>query len=323
MTRARTLRPGLGVRVRVPASSANLGPGFDTIGLALGVHDDYEVRLTGDALVIDVEGEGAADVPRGPDHLVHRRFASTLRMLGVEVPAGLRLRCTNRVPHSRGMGSSATAIVAGISLALALDALDRTGAATLDLELVNELAAQAEGHPDNSSASTFGRLTLSWSEQPPALSPVRTAVLDVHPDVEPVVLVPDVQLATATARAALPDHVSLKDASLDAGRAALLVEALTRRPDLLLPATRDFLHQEQRRGAYPHTMELVDDLRAEGRAAVVSGAGPTVLVLATRDDVDALRRRPLPAGWRVLTPGIPRQGVVASAVTDAAGPAAR
>lgn len=302
-----TLPAGLTVAVRTPASSANLGPGFDTIGLALGVYDDYELVVEGSGLLIEVEGQGADAVPRDERHLVFRCLAAGLGHLGMEVPAGLRLRCTNRVPHSRGMGSSATAIVSGFALASALACLARTGRVGLDLDDINDLAGAWEGHPDNSSASVYGAMTISWSQAPPAVQPVRTAVLAPHPDIAPVVLVPGFELSTATARAALAPEVSLKAASLGAGRAALLVESMTRRPDLLLPATQDFLHQEPRRGAYPHSMALVDELRAAGHAAVISGAGPTVLVLTT--DPEAVAARPLPDGWRALTPGVAPTGV--------------
>ncbi len=308
------------VGVSVPASTANLGPGFDAIGLALGLWDDYEVRLTGDSLTIDVSGQGADQVPRDERHLVFRCLARGLGRLGYDVPGGLHLTCTNRVPHSRGLGSSATAAVAGFALASALDGLARTGRPQLDKDFVNELAAQAEGHPDNSSASVFGGMTLSWSDDVTAVRGVHTAQVQVHPDVVPVVLVPDIELSTAAARAALPTDVPLKSAAWNAGRCALLVEAMTRRPHLLYPATRDWLHQEQRRIAYPVTMRVVDTMRSQGHAAVVSGAGPTVLVLTTTERAGEVA---LAAGratqedghaWRIFTPGVPERGVSAQSL---------
>ncbi len=308
------------VRVSVPASTANLGPGFDSIGLALGVWDDYEVRLVGEQLRVDVGGQGADQVPHDERHLVVRCLARGLARLGYEMPGGIHLTCTNRVPHSRGLGSSATAAVAGFALASALDGLTRTGCPQIDRDVVNELAAQAEGHPDNSSASVFGGMTLSWSDDVTAVRGVHTARVPVHRDVIPVVLLPDIELSTAAARAALPTDVPLKSAALNAGRSALLVEAMTRRPHLLYPATRDWLHQEQRRIAYPVTMGVVDAMRSQGFAAVVSGAGPTVLVLTT---VDRAGEVALAAGratrsdcnaWRIFTPGVPEHGAVASAL---------
>ncbi|WP_409485147.1 homoserine kinase [Arsenicicoccus dermatophilus] len=318
----RRLVPGTGVRVEVPASSANLGPGFDTLGLALELRDTVAVQVTGDRLVVEVVGEGAEEVPRDASHLVVACLLEALHRLGVEPPAGLKVVCRNVVPHSRGLGSSAAAAVAGYAAASAL-------VGPLDRDLVNDLAGAREGHPDNSSASVFGGMTLSWTEQAedvgeqsgsravdkPARAEVaprvRTVRLHVHPDVVPVVLVPDTALSTATARAALPAQVAHGDAAANAGRAALLVEALTRRPQLLLPATQDRLHQEQRRADYPATMTLVDRLRAAGHAAVVSGAGPTVLVLTTATNLPAVQSFPLAEGWLRLLPGLATEGVVA------------
>ncbi|MCA0437413.1 MAG: homoserine kinase [Actinobacteria bacterium] len=319
MTKAAGLADGLAVAVTVPASSANLGPGFDSIGLALGLWDDYTVRIGGAGLRIEVTGEGAAQVPRDARHLVYRCLARGLVAAGYGVPSGLELSCRNRVPHSRGLGSSATAAVAGFALAEALVAVSQGRGAEaelpLRLDVVGELAAQAEGHPDNSSASVYGGMTVSWSDDVAAVTGVHTASIDVDERIQPLVLVPDIELSTAAARAALPTDVPLKSASLNAGRSALLVEAMTRRPDLLSAATRDWLHQEQRRIAYPATMRVVDGLRARGLAAVVSGAGPTVMVLATRDAVDdawAAAQDVVstePARWEIAAPGIPRCGV--------------
>ncbi|AKT52937.1 serine kinase [Arsenicicoccus sp. oral taxon 190] len=302
---------GTAVRVNVPASSANLGPGFDAIGLALGVWDSYDVVVEGSGLAIDVTGEGAQEVPRDRSHLVYRCLALGLGRLGLQVPPGLRLVCRNGVPHSRGLGSSATAAVAGYAAASALFNVALSGEVGIDLDLVNELAADHEGHPDNSSASVFGGMTLSWSERPPAVTPVRTVQVVVHPDIVPVVLVPGTTLATAAARAALPQDVPLKHAALNSARAALLVEAMSRRPELLLPATVEWLHQEPRRLAYPDSMRLVDWLRSLGHAAVVSGAGPSVLVLSTTDRAAEVQALAMPDGWRVLVPGIPTVGVSA------------
>lgn len=305
----RELRPGRAVAVRVPASTANLGPGFDAIGLALGIWDDYVAEVTGDRLVIEVEGEGAAGLTCDESHLVHRSMVRAWDRLGVRPPAGLVLRCRNAIPHSRGLGSSASAIVAGVALAQAL-AADDAGAA--DLVFVNDLAGALEGHPDNSSASVYGGMTLSWTDD---LEPerVRTVHLRVSPEIVPVVLLPAMELSTASARAILPATVPLGDAARGAARAALLVEAMTRRPDLLLAATRDWLHQEARRGSYPASMELVDTLRGLGHAAAISGAGPSVIALATQATAPELlawvRSSGRDAAWQALTPEIPMTGV--------------
>lgn len=302
---------GSSVRVRVPGSSANIGPGFDSIGLALGIWDDYVVTVTSEAgLRIDVVGEGAEEVPCDEGHLVHRSMLRAWDLLGVQTPAGLRMSCRNAVPHGRGLGSSATAIVAGVVAAQGLCnlATGRAGAdAGLDRVFTNNLAAAIEGHPDNSSASVFGGMTLSWADDlEPAL--VHSVQLDVSPAVIPLVFVPETRLSTAIARAALPDQVPLCVAALNSARAGLLVEAVTRRPELLLAATRDYLHQEQRRASFPDSMSLLDTLRGKGHAAVISGAGPSVLVLTNAAHLEEARALADQSVWRVLEPGMPLTG---------------
>jgi homoserine kinase len=295
--------PSGAVRVRVPASSANLGPGFDSIGLALGIWDEYDVSITAEpGLVIEVIGEGAAQVPRDERHLVYRSMVAAWRHLGVAIPSGVHLVARNVVPHGRGLGSSATAIVAGVAAAGAL--ADR-----YDVAVVNDLSARLEGHPDNSSASVHGGLTLSWQAdaEEPVPGMTRTVSLPLHPDIDAVVFVPETRLSTEVARKALPASVPHRDAAQNSARAALFVAAATHRPDLLLPATRDWLHQEARRSAFAASMDLVDHLRGQGHAAVISGAGPCVLVLTTRAVIDRVTADPLV--WRRLLPGIPDRGV--------------
>ena len=299
------LRPGASVRVRVPASSANLGPGFDSVGCALGVWDDCTATVLDEpGLVVEVAGEGAGAVPLDESHLVHRAMRAAWTDLGVEPPVGLRLDCTNAVPHGRGMGSSATAIVTGIVAAVGLvAACGEDPAAGIDLEGCNSLAARLEGHPDNASASVYGGVTLSWSDE----DGTTTVRLPVHPDVVPVVLAPDVQLSTARARSVLPQQVRLADAAANSARAALLAHAVGAAPEYLLEATRDWLHQEARRSSYAASMALVDALRADGHAAAISGAGPSVIVLGVRARAGEVLGH-APDGWQVLTPGIPEGG---------------
>lgn len=301
------LRLGASVEVRVPASSANLGPGFDSVGCALGVWDTCRASVTEEpGLVVTVAGEGADAVPLDAGHLVHRAMQAAWSELGLEAPAGLLLECRNEVPHGRGMGSSATAIVTGIVAAQALHDVSRGADPTQpDLGFANTLAARLEGHPDNASASVYGGVTLSWSETD--LDATRTVHLAVHPDVEPVVFAPPTQLSTARARSVLPQQVRLADAAANTARGALLAHALATAPEHLVAATRDWLHQEARRPSYPESMALVDGLRAGGHAAAISGAGPSVLVLALRDRVEEVRAHAR-EGWRVLTPGIPVRG---------------
>lgn len=297
---------GASVTVQVPASTANLGPGFDAIGLALGVWDRCRVTVSEEpGPVITVVGEGAGSVPLDASHLVHRTMVTAWRELGVDPPSGVRLDCVNAVPHGRGLGSSATAIVTGVVAAHAVHAL--AGGGEVDLDQVNDLANRLEGHPDNASASVYGGLTLSWSDDPGLPGSTRTLRLRTDPRVCAVVFVPEVQLSTARARSVLPAQVRLSDAAANTARGALLVHALTSDPSLLLPGTREWLHQDARRPSYAASMALVDVLREAGHAAVISGAGPSVLVLGTAETSDEAAVH-APRGWRVLRPGIPTRG---------------
>lgn len=271
------------VTVRVPATSANLGPGFDSLGLALGLHDEITVQRTAQpGLHIDIEGEGAGQLALDETHLVVRAMQATFDRMGVAWP-GVSLRCVNRIPHGRGLGSSAAAIVGGVLAARALaDARSEDGTWTLNL------ASEIEGHPDNVAACLLGGLTVAWTDEGGA----RAARLEPSPGLDAVVCIPATPVATATARGLLPASVPHSDAAYAAGRAALLVEAISRRPDLLLPATEDRLHQQYRAPAMPQTAALVGRLRAAGLAAVVSGAGPSVLVLlgAGRHEQEHIRQ---------------------------------
>jgi homoserine kinase len=296
------------VQVRVPATSANLGPGFDSLGLALGLYDDVEVRAVGSpGVVVEVSGEGAGEVPDGEAHLVVRAVRLALDHVGAS-QTGLHLTCRNRIPHGRGLGSSAAAVVAGI---LAVRGLVSDPAA-LDDAVVLRLATELEGHPDNAAPALLGGATIAWQDD----SGPRAVRLDTHPELAPVVLVPVARLATAHARSVLPAMVPHRDAAFGAGRAALLVEALTRRPDLLFPATEDRLHQQFRRAVMSESVALVDGLRERGVAAVISGAGPSVLVLARATGgagtgADDAVRAAVEAGldgWQVLRPGVADRG---------------
>ena len=268
------------VRVRVPATSANLGPGFDALGLALGLYDDVDIEMAGSGLSIEVSGEGEETAGRGDKHLVAQTFCAAYGSIG-GVAEGLRIRCVNRIPHARGLGSSSAATIAGI---LAARALHPDGAELTD-EDVLALATRVEGHPDNVAPCLAGGLTIAWrtSDGP------RLTRLDVSPRVRPVALVPDARLSTERARGLLPEMVPHADAAANSGRAALLIAALTVSPELLLDATEDRLHQAYRAPAMPESLELVERLRGKGVAAVISGAGPTVLALTFRDgEVDSI-----------------------------------
>ncbi len=278
------------VRVRVPATSANLGPGFDACGLALSLYDDIVVQVTESGLDVQVAGEGADTVPAGERHLVVKALRATFRRLGGQ-PRGLALRAANRIPHGRGLGSSAAAIVSGV---VAARALVVGGTERMDDLGVLRLAAELEGHPDNVAACLLGGYTVAWT----APDGVRAVTSAVAASVRPVVFVPTTKVSTAKARRLLPETVPFADAARSAGRAALLGTALTVRPDLLLDATEDRLHQDYRAPAMPRSAALVRRLREAGLAAVVSGAGPTVLALVGAGEVERAVAM-VPRGWAV------------------------
>jgi homoserine kinase len=275
-------------RVRVPATSANLGPGFDAFGLALSLYDDVVVRVADSGLYVDIAGEGADTLARDERHLVVRSMRAAFDRLGGQ-PRGLEVVCANRIPHGLGLGSSSAAIVAGI---VAARAVTVGGSDLMDQAAVLALASEIEGHPDNVAACVLGGFTIAWTDDAHSTS---TTPQDVHAAlgahdahavtlepsaaVVPLVFIPADPVLTEVARGLLPATVPHADAAANVGRAALLVEAITRRPELLLAATEDRLHQDYRTPAMPHSAALVATLRAQGVAAVISGAGPTVLAL--------------------------------------------
>jgi homoserine kinase len=258
------------VTVRVPASSANLGPGFDALGLALSLHDEITAEVIHDGLGIEVHGEGSGSVPLDDTHLVLQAMQAAFDLLA-ERPQGLRLVCRNAIPHGRGLGSSSAAIVGGITLARALV---EGGSDRLDDAAAFQLAVDIEGHPDNVAAAQCGGLTIAWIEGGAA------AVERLDTDVDVTVFVPPEPVATERARGLLPDQVAHADAATNAGRAALLVAALTTAPHRLISATEDRIHQSFRSEAMPQSYALMRSLRVEGVPAVISGAGPTVLAFA-------------------------------------------
>lgn len=294
------------VAVRVPATSANLGPGFDSMGLALDLWDEVSVHATAGPTSVVVEGEGADSVSTGESNLVVEALRLALDRVGAP-QVGIRMHCLNRIPHSRGLGSSASAIVAGAMLARALIGEEEV----LGPQDVLALGTELEGHPDNVAPAILGGATVAWMRDG-APGAVR---LDPPIGISPVAFVPDFELSTEKARSTLPESVPHVDARFNLSRSALLAALLSGAHgavgprsfhDLLMEATRDRLHQEQRRGAMEPSLALVDWLRAGRMAAVVSGAGPTVLSLeqvpaSVRHDAEG-------AGWRVLTLPVATEG---------------
>jgi homoserine kinase len=289
------------VTVTVPATSANLGPGFDSLGLALELRDSLRGSVVRSGLSVSVTGEGADEVAPDESNLVVRAMRAAFEAMEAS-PAGLELVCTNVVPHARGLGSSAAAIVGGVHLARALV---KDGRARLPDLAAFQLAAGIEGHPDNVAAAGFGGLTVAWQDDGTYFA----APTRVGPGVRAVVFVPPTPLSTEVARGLLPRSVPHADAAAAAGRAALLVAAMTTGwTSKLRAGTQDWLHQEYRRPAMPESLDLVDTLRAAGHAAVVSGAGPTVLVLTDEAGIDDLTTRG-PAGWRCRVLDVAADGV--------------
>jgi homoserine kinase len=275
---------GTVVKVRVPATSANLGPGFDTLGIALSYYDDLEVTaLKPGNISVKVSGEGEGQVPLDETHLVVRAILETFKRVKQAAP-GLSLSAVNRIPHGRGMGSSGAAVVSGIMAAKGL----LKGIAEISDKLMLDLATEFENHPDNVAPALFGGLSIAWEdEQGP-----HTKKLSVHRGVSPLVLVPSTKMSTELARSMQPESVPHADAVFNVSRSALLVAAMVSSPELLLAATEDKLHQNYRASAMPETDQLIQLLRSNGHAAVVSGAGPSVLVLAS-DPAQRLRAKEL------------------------------
>jgi homoserine kinase len=271
------------VRVRVPATAANLGPGYDSFGLALALYDEVTARRSEDGgLHISISGVGAGTLPTDASHLVVRAATEAFGEMGEPLP-GLTLDCVNTIPHGSGQGSSASAIVAGILLARELA---RDGRRRLDDAAVLALGTRMEGHPDNIAPALMGGFTVAWTG-PAGPRAVRR---DVHPDVKVVAFTADHACATEVARAILPPVVPHADAAAGAARAALLVHALTCEPALLWDATEDLLHQSYRAPAMPVSAALLERLRSSGVPAVLSGAGPSLLALgADLPDLDRLR----------------------------------
>jgi homoserine kinase len=280
------------VRVVVPATSANLGPAFDSAGLALAIYDELIAMATDDeGVLVEVAGEGEGRVPLDESHLVVRSMRAAFAEMDVDVP-GFILRCANTIPHGRGLGSSAAAIVGGLVLARAMVVDGRERMTDSD---VLQVALRQESHPDNLAAALYGGFTVAWLEDDGFADAVRMVP---HADVHPVVLVPPTELATTRARALLPDQVPFADASHNVARAALLVHAMTVDPRRLMAATSDRLHQQCRSSAYPESVGLVERLRAAGVPAVISGAGPTVLAFADEPQLSRVGESAGP-GWRV------------------------
>jgi homoserine kinase len=303
--------PEAPVVVRVPATSANLGPGFDCLGLALALHDVVTARIIGGGLDIAVSGVGEPAAAAGDEHLVIRAMRAGFGALGGQ-PPGIAISCRNAIPQGYGLGSSAGAIVAGLLAARGL--AGEAAIAQLPGIALLRLAAELDGHPDNVAACLAGGLTIAWTSAAGA----RSVRLSPLPGLAPVICVPPEPLATAAARRALPPAVPHADAAQNSARAALLIAGLTGHPDLLMDATEDFLHQRYRAAAMPATATLIGRLRAAGVPAVVSGAGPSVLAFISAGSGPAAADVASVAGaadvaWQVLPLEVDTSGATVQA----------
>jgi homoserine kinase len=298
-------------QVSVPASSANIGPGFDSFAIALEMRDRYAAQILDDeSFDVDVTGEGADQVKKDAKNLIIKSMMRGFEHMGGK-PRGIALRALNVIPHGRGLGSSASAIVGGLALARSLVL---TGEQYMSDEDLITLATELEGHPDNVAAAFYGGATIAWLESKINSEGVssnvgRAVSLKVNDRIKALLLVPENQLSTAKARKLLPESISHQDAVLNSSRTALLVHALAERPDLLFTATEDLLHQKYREEAMPKSIALVEKLRGAGLAAVVSGAGPSVMVLysGAEDEIDQIQS--VSPGFTAMKLAIAKTGV--------------
>ncbi len=290
------------VSVKIPATSANLGPGFDSLGMALSFYDEYSAEIIASGLEIEVVGEGEKDIPRDASNLIYSTIKLVFERFGKQVPA-LRITCHNNIPHGRGMGSSGAAVSGGVMLAAGLLQPE----IVLTEQQLLQFATEIEGHPDNVAPALFGGLTIAWTDE----DGPHHEKLTVHRGVSPLVLVPDHQMSTKLARSLQPETVPHEDAVFNLSRAALLVAAMTQSPELMFAATEDRLHQNYRASAMPETSKLIAALRAQGHPAVVSGAGPSVLVLEDdpfhRNEAMEFVKREFPT-WKPLALAVDFKG---------------
>lgn len=278
----------------VPATSANLGPGFDCFGLALDLVN--EVVLDTEGAGVSWEGEGADELPTDGTDMITRSMAFVAHEAGVQLPS-FALHGVNRIPMERGLGSSSAAAVAGVLLVRHLldqPGRDRAG----DPAAVFRLASRVEGHPDNAAAAVYGGFTLAPQDG-------EVLRLDPHPSIRPVVLIPEGErLSTSEARRALGSLIPRQDAVYNLSHAALMVVAMTQRPDLLTVAVRDRLHQDARLDLLPQVRDVFDAVTKAGVPVAVSGSGPTLLAW-DRDDAPVPDPGP---GWRVLPLAVRAEG---------------
>jgi homoserine kinase len=300
------------VKVRVPATVANLGPGFDALGVAVRMHLEIDIEPRRDSIDIMIEGEGAESLPADETNLVIRAMNTFFDYVGRR-PPGYAVRVRNPIPLGSGLGSSAAAVVGGLFAARAV-----TGRTVPQTEMV-QLSTELEGHSDNVMPALLGGLVVCYrSEDSGELKALR---LDPSERLVPILAVPSESFSTAEARKALPEEVAFADAQFTASRAALLVAAMTTGSgsEVLAEAMNDRLHEPHRLKLMPETAAVHEELRTAGLAVALAGAGPSLLIVATRPDAatraEQVRRvcRERHSGWRVFVSEWEPEGASASA----------
>jgi len=299
------------VKVLVPATVANLGPGFDALGIAVRMHLEIDIEPRRDSVDIMVEGEGAETLPSDETNLVIRSMNTFFDHVGRR-PPGYAVHVRNPIPLGSGLGSSAAAVVGGLFAARAV-----TGRNVPQIEMV-QLATTLEGHPDNVLPALVGGLVICYgSGSPPDLRFFR---LDPSERLVPIVAVPREGFPTSKARKALPTDVAFADAQFTASRAALLVAAISggAGSEILADSMEDKLHEPHRLKLMPETAAVHMELRAAGLAVALAGAGPSLLVVVPRPEgptrAEQVRRicRERGAGWRVFVTEWESEGARAS-----------
>jgi homoserine kinase len=299
------------VRVRVPATVANLGPGFDALGVAVRMHLEIDIEPRRDSIDLMIEGEGAEQLPQDETNLVLRSMNTFFDHVGRR-PPGYAVRVKNPIPLASGLGSSAAAVVGGLFAARAI-----TGRTVPQIEMVH-LATSVEGHPDNVLPALLGGLVVAYSGE--QNGDLRYFRIEPSERLVPIIVVPKQQLSTTQAREALPADVSFADAQFTASRAALLVAAVTTGAgaEVLADAMNDRLHEPTRLRLMPETAAVHGELREAGLPVALAGSGPSLLVVAPRPEAatraEQVRRicRARNAGWRVFVSEWEPEGATAT-----------
>jgi homoserine kinase len=299
------------VKVQVPATVANLGPGFDALGVAVQMHLHIDIEPRRDSIEVMVEGEGAEQLPADQTNLVIRAMNKFFDHVGRR-PPGYAVGVRNPIPLASGLGSSAAAVVGGLTAARAI-----TGRTVPQAEMIH-LATEMEGHPDNVMPAFLGGLVVCYGGATPG--DLRHLRLEPSDRLVPIIAVPRGGFSTSEAREALPSDVAFADAQFTASRAALLVAALTTGSgaDVLADAMEDRLHEPHRLKLMPETAAVHGELRDAGVPVSLAGAGPSLLIVVPRPEAatraEQVRRvcRARDAGWRVFVSEWEPQGAISS-----------